>query len=129
MEKLKILRKKLVAFVMVCSCLLTEIEFKQVLKKTGKESKEPCYQSSRRYCTKISIWVDKVEVAKIKMTMVEDWKVFGEVKIGFDEMKHAILKFIASHTNSTFMQSYGKFSYQHSHSICKLYKHQNILLI
>ena len=44
----------------------------------------------------------KVEVAKIKMTMVEDWKVFGEVKIGFDEMKHAILKFIASHTNSTF---------------------------
>ena len=40
-------------------------------------------------------------------------------------MKHAIMKFITSHTNFTFSQSYGEFSYQRSHSVCKLYMYQN----
>ena len=71
----------------------------------------------------------KTEIVEIKMVVVENRKVLEEVKAGFDEMKHAIMTFFTSHTNSTFPQSYGEFSDQHSHSVCKLYMHQNTLLI
>lgn len=58
-----------------------------------------------------------MEVAEINMAMAEDRKLFSEMKTGFDEMKHAVMTFIASHTNSTFPQSYGEFSYRRSHLV------------
>lgn len=38
----------------------------------------------------------KTEVTEIKMAMAEDWKVFGEVKIGFDEIKNEVVRLIVS---------------------------------
>ena len=57
----------------------------------------------------------EVDVARIKMTVAEDRKVFREVKTGFDEMKHAIMKFITSHTG------YASYTYIKIHFLFNIF--------
>lgn len=59
----------------------------------------------------IASFKSKQKLVEIKMAMAQHQKVFVEVKMGFDEMKHKVMGFIALQTNPTFLQSYHELSY------------------